>query len=280
MTQSCLASRRPWPRCPSSIVPSVVASPQPMSSARARRTSSRYSALSSGISGAFTRRPPASVRVRRVRRWRRAPRLRTCGHCCTNPDAATSARAASKRGAGRPPARSRGSRRPACAAASSLPTWCVESRRAPTTPSASASSPAVSPAPPIGASTSSAVGQAARCTEPSFHHDHTSSVTYGRNGANRRSSVSQRDDHRGVGRARALGAEIAVAARLHELEVVVAEVPEELLGALERARVVVLLEVGGGVGDERREPRHQPAIDRRGDRRRSARCARARTSRR
>ncbi len=38
-----------------------------------------------------------------------------------------------------------------------------------------------SPAPPDG--------QAARCTDPSCHQDHTSSVTNGRNGANSRSST-------------------------------------------------------------------------------------------
>ncbi len=44
-----------------------------------------------------------------------------------------------------------------------------------------------SSAPPATARISAAVGHAAWCTEPGCHHDHTSSVTNGRNGANRRS---------------------------------------------------------------------------------------------
>ena len=41
--------------------------------------------------------------------------------------------------------------------------------------------------PSCAAASSSVVGQALVCTKPSCHHDHTSSVTNGRNGANRRS---------------------------------------------------------------------------------------------
>ena len=52
-------------------------------------------------------------------------------------------------------------------------------------PSFSASTALWSP-PPIGSSSSAATGHEARCTDPSFHHDHTSSVTNGRNGANNR----------------------------------------------------------------------------------------------
>ena len=104
-------------------------------------------------------------------------------------------------------------------------------------------SASVSSAPPHAASTSSGVGHAARCTEPACHHDQTSSVTNGRNGANSRSSVESAHEQRAVGRRRQLRPLVAVAARLHQLEVVVAERPEERLGALEHARVVVVLEI-------------------------------------
>ena len=92
------------------------------------------------------------------------------------------------------------------------------------------------PRPRIGAG----VGHALRCTEPSCHHDQTSSVTNGRTGANRRSSMSSASAERAPCRARRrVVAVVAVGALLDQLEVVVAEAPEEPLGALERARVVV-----------------------------------------
>ena len=81
---------------------------------------------------------------------------------------------------------------------------------------------------------SSAVGQRARCTEPSCHHDQTSSVTNGRTGANRRSSDDERDPQRGPGDCGRGVAPGAVGPVLDQLEVVVAERPEELLGPLER----------------------------------------------
>src|SRR5713226_975408 len=56
-------------------------------------------------------------------------------------------------------------------------------------PSMSASAAPRSP-PPMGSSNSPAFGHGARWTEPSFHHDHTSSVTKGRKGANNRSIAS------------------------------------------------------------------------------------------
>ena len=75
------------------------------------------------------------------------------------------------------------------------------------------------------------------------------------------------------------GALLAVAAPLHELEVVVAEAPEERLGALQHARVVVAVERLGRLGDERApgsgaSPRSTGARDRRP----AARPRRARTS--
>src|SRR6476661_8305492 len=85
--------------------------------------------------------------------------------------------------------------------------------------------------PPAGSA--SRVGQDWRCREPSPNHDHTSSVAYGMNGASRRSRVSSAS----------LGVALAaVGAVLDELEVVVAERPEERLGDLEGAGVVPSLE--------------------------------------
>src|SRR5439155_10223911 len=42
---------------------------------------------------------------------------------------------------------------------------------------------------PIAPRSSASVGHGARCTDPSCHHDQTSSVTNGRNGANSRMKV-------------------------------------------------------------------------------------------
>ena len=98
---------------------------------------------------------------------------------------------------------------------------------------------------PAAARRSSASGQGERCTEPSCHHDHTSSVTKGRNGANSRSSVDRASAQRGPGRSRP-AAPVAVRPALDQLEVVVAERPEERLGALEGPGVVVRLERRGG----------------------------------
>ena len=85
----------------------------------------------------------------------------------------------------------------------------------------------------------------ALCTEPGRHHDHTSSVTNGRYGANSRSSVDSATSIALFADAAPSGPEVAVAAPLHQLEVVVAERPEEALGLLEHARVVVRLELLG-----------------------------------
>ena len=56
---------------------------------------------------------------------------------------------------------------------------------------AASSARSPSPADPRGVSASAGSGQVARCTEPSAHHDHTSSVTNGRNGANSRSTTDR-----------------------------------------------------------------------------------------
>ena len=62
-------------------------------------------------------------------------------------------------------------------------------------------------------------------------------------------------------------AEVAVAARLHQLEIVVAERPEELLGRARARGVVVVLEVRRREVHVRGEPsRASAAIDRLGDR--------------
>ena len=65
----------------------------------------------------------------------------------------------------------------------------------------------------------------------------------------------ERDAQRDRGRARVGVADLAVRAALHQLDVVVAEPPEEPLGALERPGVVVRVERGGRVVDERRRAR-------------------------
>ena len=54
--------------------------------------------------------------------------------------------------------------------------------------SAAPTAASIAGSPPAG--TSSAVGQAARCTEPSCVQDQTSSVTYGRIGASSRRTTS------------------------------------------------------------------------------------------
>ena len=113
--------------------------------------------------------------------------------------------------------------------------------------------------------------RAARC-----HHDHTSSVANGRYGANSRSSTDERAcAARCCAEAGRFAAPmVAVAARLDQLDVVVAEVPEERLGALQRLGVLVALERRGRVGDERGQVREHAAIERAcGDRRRRAGCA-------
>ena len=86
--------------------------------------------------------------------------------------------------------------------------------------------------------------------EPACHHDHTSSVTKGRMGASRRSSTDRAAAS--AARAEAVPAAarctgLAVGPGLDQLEVVVAERPEEGLGPLEGPGVVVPLEGRGGL---------------------------------
>ena len=82
-------------------------------------------------------------------------------------------------------------------------------------------------------------GHDARWIEPSCHHDHTSSVT---NDEERREQSQQRRRARCAASPRAESrvgvAGVAVRRALHELDVVVAERPEEPLGAFEGAGVV------------------------------------------
>ena len=72
----------------------------------------------------------------------------------------------------------------------------------------------------------------------------------------------QRRGQRGVRRAGAVGALFAVAPALHELEIVVAEPPEECLGPLQHARVVVGVERASGLHDQCRQIPDHRAIDR------------------
>ena len=64
-----------------------------------------------------------------------------------------------------------------------------------------------------------------------------------------------------VGRAVAVAVARVVAAALDQLQVVVAEPPEEALDAQQRAGVVVLLEALGRVGDDGFQARDHRAID-------------------
>ncbi len=68
-------------------------------------------------------------------------------------------------------------------------------------------------------------------------------------------------EQRGVGRGGRRLAVIAIAPRLHELEIVVAERPEERLGALEHASVLIVLQIVGRLAHEPREVSQQSAID-------------------
>ena len=114
-------------------------------------------------------------------------------------------------------------RPPRCEASAAVPIFAL--RTAPSTSAATANTARVA----VGGGSPERlrVGPRARGgPSPSRHHDHTSSVTNGRNGANSRSSVDERR------RAASLAADAArvwphraVGAALHQLHVVVAERP-------------------------------------------------------
>ena len=106
-----------------------------------------------------------------------------------------------------------------------------------------------------GPATSSGVGQDARWIEPSCHHDHTSSVTYGMIGASSRSTAVSATASAAWAEAPPLAG--AVRPLLHRLQVVVAERPEELLGDVQRAGVVVRVERRGGLDDHPFQPGQQ-----------------------
>ncbi len=120
-------------------------------------------------------------------------------------------------------------------------------------------------APASRALRSTADGHGARCTDPSCHHDQTSSVTNGTNGANRRSTTDERP-LTGLGR-RGRSLVVAGPAPLDEFDVVVAEAPEELFGLPKRRRVVVGLEVARSpTSTSSRQVLQHAAIDGLGDR--------------
>ena len=102
--------------------------------------------------------------------------------------------------------------------------------------------------------------------EPARHHDQTSSVTKGRNGASRRSCTERASGQRRPGRGGARLGRIAVGAGLDQLQVVVAERPEERLGALEGPGVVVPLERRGGLRHHPGQPAEHGPVDRGGHR--------------
>ena len=74
------------------------------------------------------------------------------------------------------------------------------------------------------------------------------------------------DQQRRIGRCRQLGSMITVPPRLHQLDVVVTEIPEGLLDLIERRRVVVVLELLGREPHEVRETLEHPTVDRHRDR--------------
>ena len=76
----------------------------------------------------------------------------------------------------------------------------------------------------------------------------------------------ERERERGLRRPRRLGAHRAVGALLHQLEVVVAETPEEPFGVLERAGVVVGVERVRRFVDQLAQEVEQRLVDRHGDR--------------
>ena len=153
----------------------------------------------------------------------------------TRPASRTSSSAASSAARRSAVSRDHDARRPRCASSAAPSLFALR-----TSPSTSAATAYTRGSPsPATRERRSASGHAARCTEPSRHHDHTSSVTNGRCGAKSRSSASSASASAAARRGRAVVAARAVRALLHQLEVVVAEAPEEPLGALERPRVVV-----------------------------------------
>ena len=92
-------------------------------------------------------------------------------------------------------------------------------------------------------------------------------MTNGRNGANSRSSIdSASAQRRAAPTPAALVAALAVGALLDQLDVVVAEPPEERLGALERPGVVVVVERRGRLVDDVGELGEQRPVERLGDR--------------
>ena len=116
---------------------------------------------------------------------------------------------------------------------------------------------------PPAVGSSSRLGQGERWTEPSCHHDHTSSVTKARKGASRRRRTDNASAERGACRRGARVGGVLVGARLDELDVVVAERPEERFGAFQRAGVVIGVEGGGGFGDHLTQARQHGQVERR-----------------
>ena len=107
----------------------------------------------------------------------------------------------------------------------------------------------------------SAAGHDAACTDPSCHQLHTSSVT---NGQERREQAQHHVEglaQRGPCRVCGVVALRAVGAALDQLDVVVAEPPEERFGALERPGVVEVVERAGRLVDDVVESRQHRPID-------------------
>ena len=113
---------------------------------------------------------------------------------------------------------------------------------------AAAATSATSGSPSTGSSAT--VGHAARWTEPSCHQRPDLLGDEGQERGEQPLQRRQRQLERGPRRGLARRVGVAVGPLLDQLEVVVAERPEERLGALERPGVVVAVERLGGLGDE------------------------------
>ena len=166
--------------------------------------------------------------------------------------ARTSSVRSGRRRPGRP--RTASTERPCSAGAMTVAVWtsaridCLASDFALRTP-ASASAAAVTTAGSPSAGSSAAVGHEARCTEPGLP---PRPDLLGDERQHRREQPQLHRERERQRRLRGLAppASDAVGPRLHQLDVVVAERPEERLRDLERPRVVERLERGGRLVDD------------------------------
>ena len=260
ITHVDFATMIPCAFCSRSMIVSVVTSPQPKSSASARRTSSRYMPGSSGSNGAaFTRLAPP-----RIRAASRRPGPRNCNsRMCVA--------ALKSRSAGRRPSNSADSRAFAMTAFVGFFSSDLTRRT-----SASAlcrrfanDDRVCASAPPIGCHAlrrscwpGCAMHGARTPPGPDFlRHEWEK----------RREEpheCREGDEHRAVGRRRGLRAEVTIAPALHQLEIIVTEAPEKSLCVRSSARGVVVAPRSRSVDyvDETGQCRQHGPVERLGDR--------------